>query len=186
MVEQSVLSAACLGSAGRGRQAVVRLNSSSGGSPLRRKFLSFSAESIMATQRSKRSFFSEPDRGFLRDREAGLPDGDRSVSRRAELFCTVRNFLLRAASAWLRVAFMAIWAIGILAAQAVAAVPCLSGETVSLIVSAPGPIAPYDSETVKWDFHGGNVKCDVSLLRLYYRDKTTGILRLVVEQHFPV
>jgi hypothetical protein len=102
------------------------------------------------------------------------------------LFCTVRNFLLRAASAWLRVAFMAIWAIGILAAQAVAAVPCLSNETVSLSVSAPGPIAPHDPETVNWDLHGANVKCDVSLLRLYYRDATTGILRLVVEQHFPV
>jgi hypothetical protein len=86
----------------------------------------------MATQRSKRSFFSDPDWAFLRDREAGLPDGGQSVSRYAELFRTVRNFVLRAASAWWRVAFMAIWTIGIPSAQPVAALPCLSNEMVSL------------------------------------------------------
>src|SRR5207249_7651583 len=76
-----------------------------------------------------------------------------------------------------------LWAQGVAAQPAP---PCLSNETVSLSVSAPGPIFPHDSETVKWDLHGRNVQCDVSLLRLYYRDATTGILRLVAEQHFPV
>src|SRR5262249_44717502 len=124
------------------------------------------------------------NRAFLRDREAGLPDGDRSVSRRAESFCTVKNFLLRAASAWLRVAFMAICATGILAAQPVD--PCLSNGTVSLGVSPSGPIAPSETVTVNWDLHGANLNCPVSLLRLYFRDATTGLLRRVVEQQVPV
>ena len=96
---------------------------------------------------------------------------------------------IRAVSAGFRVGFTAIvWALGMMAVQPVQAaevLPCGSDQPVSLTVSA-GSISLGQSTMVNWDLHWEKSVCDLSSLRLYYRDATTGVLRLVTEEDSPV
>jgi hypothetical protein len=75
-------------------------------------------------------------------------------------------------------------ATGLLAAHAVHA-QCLGNQNVSLTAPTT-PIDLSSTITVTWDFHGWNLKCDVSSVQLYYRDTTTGISRLASMKGSPV
>jgi len=81
-----------------------------------------------------------------------------------------------------------VWALGMMAVQPARAaelLPCGSDQPVSLTVSA-GSISLGQSTMVNWDLHWEKSVCDLSSLRLYYRDATTGVLRLVTEEASPV
>jgi hypothetical protein len=98
--------------------------------------------------------------------------------RRSSVFVSVRWWIAARTHKGLRVATLGIIsAIGMLAGQPVLAVGeqehCVSKPTGSLTVSAAS-INLGQPATVNWNIHWPSLCADS--LRLYYRDKTTGVL----------